>query len=107
MLKRRAEWLGMAATLLLLATSVAAQGPQRMGPGRGANGDGPRRMMPVEQRSGPALARDAETRDADLRERGPRLSPEERRQLRRDVHDAGRDLYPGRMSPRRREAGRE
>lgn len=100
MLKRRAGWTGMAVTLLLLATSVAAQGPQRPGPGRGANGDGPRRMMPVEQR-------DAGPRDGDLRERGPRLSPEERRQLRRDVHDAGRDLYPGRMSPRRREAGRE
>lgn len=25
-----------------------------------------------------------------------RLSPEERRQLRRDIHDAGRDLYPPR-----------
>lgn len=100
MLKRRAGWMGMAVTLMLLATSVAAQGPQRLGPGRGANGDGPRRMMPVEQR-------DAESRDADVRERGSRLSPEERRQLRRDVHDAGRDLYPGRMAPRRREAVRE
>lgn len=107
MLKRRTGWIGMAAALLLLATGVAAQGPQRLGPGRGAMGDGPRRMMPVEQRSGPEVQRDAESRDAGLRERGPRLSPEERRQLRRDVHDAGRDLYPGRMSARRREAGRE
>lgn len=30
-----------------------------------------------------------------------RLTPDERRQLRRDVHDAGRDLYPPRRDPRR------
>lgn len=34
---------------------------------------------------------------------GGRLSPEERRQLRRDVHEAGRDLYPERERLRRRE----
>jgi hypothetical protein len=30
------------------------------------------------------------------------MSPEERRQLRRDVHQAGRDLYPERMRAGRR-----
>jgi uncharacterized membrane protein len=44
-------------------------------------------------------------RDAAVPGGGNRLSPEERRQLRRDVHDAGRDLYldrerPGRRGPR-------
>lgn len=103
---RRATWAAVTAALCLFVTGASAQGQQRFGPGRGG-ADAPRRMMPVEQRSGPAAQRDAESRDGDLRERGPRLSPEERRQLRRDVHDAGRDLYPGRMSRRRREAGRE
>jgi hypothetical protein len=35
-----------------------------------------------------------------------RMTPEERRQLRRDVHQAGRDLYPERMRERRREMRR-
>jgi hypothetical protein len=35
----------------------------------------------------------------DMRGRGHMLSPEERRQLRRDIDDAGRDLY--RDPPRR------
>jgi len=32
-------------------------------------------------------------READEQQRPTRLTPEERRELRRDVHDAGRDLY--------------
>lgn len=35
-----------------------------------------------------------------------RMTPEERRQLRRDVHQAGRDLYPERARERRREMRR-
>jgi len=58
-------------------------------------------MMPAEQRS-----EQLSPRDAMLPGRGSRMSPEERRQLRRDVHDAGRDLYPGRMAPGRRELRR-
>jgi hypothetical protein len=30
-----------------------------------------------------------------------RMSPDERRQLRRDLHDAGRDVYPQRREGRR------
>lgn len=107
MAKRSTRWIGMAAALLVVATSAVAQGPQRLGPGHGANGDGPRRVMPADLRPAPALQSGAEPHDVEFRERDTRLSPEERRQLRRDVHEAGRDLYPGRMSPRRREAGRD
>ncbi|MFZ2627912.1 MAG: hypothetical protein WAX67_03415 [Rugosibacter sp.] len=32
------------------------------------------------------------------------MSPEDRRQLRRDVRDAGRDIYPERMPPGRRDS---
>ncbi|NTV09292.1 MAG: hypothetical protein HGA47_00770 [Zoogloea sp.] len=39
------------------------------------------------------------TNDAEEQRGGRRLSPEERRQLRRDIHDAGRDIYGER--PRR------
>jgi hypothetical protein len=35
-----------------------------------------------------------------------RMTPEERRKLRQDVHQAGRDLYPERMRERRREMRR-
>lgn len=98
MTKRSAGWAVVTAALWLLATGASAQVPQPMGPGRG---DGPHRLMPAEDRPGRAL------RDGEARERMHRLSSEERRQLRRDVHEAGRDLYPGRMAPQRRPAGRE
>ncbi|MBU0751543.1 MAG: hypothetical protein KJ787_10290 [Gammaproteobacteria bacterium] len=40
--------------------------------------------------------------DSDRCDGGPcRMSPEDRRQLRRDIHDAGRDLY--RRGPRHRD----
>jgi len=104
---RRAKWATLASILCLLAADVAAQGPQRMGPGRNAAGDGPRQMVPPLGGTGSAVPGEAGPDSGELRGRGHRLSPEERRQLRRDVHEAGRDLYPGRMSSRRREAGRE
>lgn len=99
--KRSVGWAAVAGALWLLMTGAAAQGPQRPGPGRDAGGDGPQRLMPVERRL------EQLSPDGDARGRGQRLSPEERRQLRRDVHDAGRDLYPHRMSAGRREQRRE
>ena len=44
-----------------------------------------------------AVDRSEQSRDADIparRARWQRLSPDERQQLRRDVHQAGRDIYP-------------
>jgi len=96
--KRRAKLAGVASALWLLAAGASAQEPQGPPPGRGANGGGPQRMMPVEQRPGQLPPRDAATPGSMKR-----LSPEERRQLRRDVHDAGRDLYGGQMSPSHRQ----
>jgi len=84
--------------LWLLAAGAAAQVAQRPSPERSANGDGPRRMMPAEQRP-----EELSPPDAGASRRGNRMSPEARRQLRRDIHEAGRDLYPGRMSPGHRE----
>lgn len=106
MTMRRAGWAVATAALWLLATSASAQAPQRMG-GRGVGDDRPYRLMPAEDRSARVSPAEGEVRDGDARERMHRLSAEERRQLRRDVHDAGRDLYPGRMSPGRRSADRE
>lgn len=98
--KRSAGWAGVASVLWLLVADVSAQGPQHLRPGRESNGGGPQRMLPLERRPESLPPRDAEPSG------GNRLSPEERRQLRRDVHEAGRDLYPDRMPPGRRELRR-
>jgi hypothetical protein len=97
---RRTILAGMASILWLLAADASAQGPDRPRGGRNANGGGPQRMMEVEQRR-PMMERDASAQGG-----GSRLSPEERRQLRRDVHEAGRDIYSDRMPPGRRESRR-
>lgn len=90
---------GMASVLWLLAADASAQGPDRPRGGRNANGGGPQRMMSIEQR--PMAPHEAQAPGG-----GNRLSPEERRQLRRDVHEAGRDIYSDRMPPGRRELRR-
>ena len=100
--KRRTAWAAMTAGLWLLVAGASAQGLQRPGPGRNAGADRPQRIAPAERRFEQLPADDAETRG-----RGPCLSPEERRQLRRDVHEAGRDLYPHRMPSGRRELRRQ
>jgi len=84
----------------LLAMGASAQEPVRPLPAR--EGGGPQRMMPAEQRPEQFSPREVMPPGG-----GNRLSVEERRQLRRDVHDAGRDLYPGRMGPGRRENRRQ
>lgn len=97
-----ARLAGVTSLLWLLVAGASAQGSQRPPPGRNPGGDGPQRMMPVEQRGEPAAQRDAAPPVG-----GNRMSPEERRQLRRDVHEAGRDLYSERMPPARRESRRQ
>ena len=75
-----------AVALILLASLPAAaqQGQGSRGIGRGAPG----RPTPPQQ----VPARDAawQSREAN---RDARMTPEQRRQLRRDVHDHGRDIY--------------
>jgi hypothetical protein len=95
--KQRAKLAGVAGALWLLTAVAAAQVAPRPPSGRDADG-GSQRLMPVEERPD-----QLSSRDASIPGRGKRLSPEERRQLRRDVHEAGRDLYSGRMSSGRRE----
>jgi len=111
--QRRAKWAGMAAALLLLAVDASAQGqqqppapdrgddarPQRMGPG--GMGPGPHRQQGRGNGAGPQgmapPTRPAQVAAEDgAAQRGGQMSREERRQLRRDVHEAGRDLYPER-----------
>lgn len=84
----------VAAALLLLAADVSAQGMQRRL--REHAGEG------TPQRMAPATRPTQFVPDEEARRGGGRMSPDERRQLRRDVQEAGRDLYPERMHRGRR-----
>lgn len=54
----------------------------------------PQRQPPHDfRREAPQRFQRSDRRGEDDAARPQRLSPEERRQLRRDVHDAGRELY--------------
>lgn len=79
----------------VLAANAVAEGPYRSSQPQPVSD----RMVSVER--GDASAPD----HAHEARRQSRMSPEERRQLRRDVHDAGRDLYRDR--PPRRESRQE
>ena len=110
-----AKWTGLAAALWLLAFDVSAQGQSRPPPGQGDGAGSPRMgqgpQHPPRHRgdgSGPQsmaqTARPAQfAADDPAAPRGGQMSKEERRQLRRDVHEAGRDLYPERKHGRSRE----
>ncbi|MCF8200248.1 MAG: hypothetical protein K9J42_15880 [Sulfuritalea sp.] len=91
----------VASVLWLVVASASAQGPHRAQKQRSI-GDAPQRMFPAEQRGD-----QRDTREALEARQNQRLSVEERRQLRRDVHEAGRDLYRERMRPGRRPSRRE
>lgn len=91
----------MTSVLWLVVAGAAAQGPQGIQKQRSLDA-GPPRSLPAERR-----AERRDSRDAFASHEGQRLSTEERRQLRRDVHEAGRDLYRERMRPGRRSSRRE
>ncbi len=92
---RRMRWIGLAAVLLLCAAEGSAQGMGR--PMRERDGPRPQRMVPE--------SRPTQFSPDGGAARQP-MTPEERRKLRQDVHEAGRDLYPERMRERRREMRR-
>ncbi|RTL33851.1 MAG: hypothetical protein EKK49_09480 [Rhodocyclaceae bacterium] len=82
--------LGLLLVGLLATGAAAAQGNERLGPFL-------RQYAAPQDRQGremPAFSAEPVRRqDVDENRNPRRWSPEERRQLRRDVHDAGRDVY--------------
>jgi hypothetical protein len=82
--------LGGALLIALVSLPAAAQHPQ------GGRHAGPGRPTPPQQV--PARDMGWQQRDAN---RDARMTPEQRRQLRRDVVDHGRDIY-GRPNPNNR-----
>jgi len=85
--------LGAVVLILLASLPAAAQQGQGQG-GRGMGRGAPGRPTPPQQ----VPARDTTNRDAN---RDARMTPEQRRQLRRDVHDHGRDIYRDRTGQNR------
>ena len=91
---KRVIALGGVVALLLASFPAFAQhntGGRRFGQG------GPMRQLPPQR----APMRDpaADNRGGN---RGMQLTPEQRQQLRRDIHDHGRDIYRDRGDARRR-----
>ncbi len=82
--------IALGAVALILFASLPAAAQQGQG-GRGVGRGAPGRPAPPQQ----VPARDTANRDA-------RMTPEQRRQLRRDVHDHGRDIYRERTAGKNR-----
>ncbi len=90
--------------LLILAAALPAHAFPGGGAGRSGGGgwlqvkDRPQQPQRDRQLQQPQRQQDA---DRQGQQGQQRMSPDERRQLRRDLHDAGRDVYPQRRDWRR------
>ena len=80
-------WAALGGALLLALASLPAEAQHAQGGGRQA---GPGRPSSPQQM--PARDMRQQQRDAN---RDARMTPDQRRQLRRDVADHGRDIYGG------------
>jgi len=87
----------MMSTFLIFAGSLPATAQQGEGKRRPGQAE-PTRSMPTQQQA-PAREPNRQNREAS---RDARMTPEARRQLRRDVHDHGRDIYHERTGPGKR-----
>ncbi|MDR0578878.1 MAG: hypothetical protein LBI87_15445 [Candidatus Accumulibacter sp.] len=85
---------GFSVVVLVMASMPAAgAGPWRSDRAENWRSD----LQPERRGSGPGDGRGEHRRgeDREMRQRQHRLSPEERSQLRRDIRDAGREIYHG------------
>lgn len=98
-----------AGRMVLLALSMSVALPAQAFPGgRGGGWFGAQRQQQVQrERDFPQRRQNADRQNGD-RQAAPqrpdnpqRMSPDERRQLRRDLREAGRDVYPQRRDWRR------
>lgn len=85
--------LSLLAAVTLVPTSFAQQ--QRSGREFRERGEGMGAVLPIRQGEGvqEAALRGGEFTLAAPPQRAGRMTPEERRQLRRDIDDAGREIY--------------
>jgi len=98
-MKRILVTAGLAAALAAAWPSAAQQGapPGRRAPDRPQQQPMPMRPLPPQQREFPQQFPGREANDP----RRAGMTPDERRQLRRDITDHGRDVYRDRQPPQR------
>lgn len=86
MMRKQWIWIAVTGALMAMSSAYAQLGQRRM---TGVRDDNERSapLQPVDQ-----AQRETPTQPPEM-QRPVRMSPEERRQLRRDIDDAGRELY--------------
>ena len=85
--------LYLLATCCLASVVMAQPAPSRQGSGQGRQDAAPPAQQPNQRRDDGRPATPAQPAQ-DAAQRSSRLSPEERKELRQQIHEAGHDLYP-------------
>ena len=91
LMKKRLLPLYLLATCCLAGLAMAQPAPSR--PGQGRQDAAPPAQQPNQRRDEARPATPAQPAQ-DAAQRSSRLSPEERKELRQQIHEAGHDLYP-------------
>ena len=91
LMKKRLLPLYLLATCCLAGVAMAQPAPSR--PGQGRQEAAPPAQQPNQRREDARPATPAQPAQ-DAAQRSSRLSPEERKELRQQIHEAGTDLYP-------------
>ena len=91
LMKKRLLPLYLLATCCLAGLAMAQPAPSR--PGQGRQEAAPPAQQPNQRREDARPATPAQPAQ-DAAQRSSRLSPEERKELRQQIHEAGTDLYP-------------
>ena len=90
-MKKRLLSLYLLATCCLAGVAMAQPAPSR--PGQGRQDAAPPAQQPNQRRDEARPATPPQPAQ-DAAQRSSRLSPEERKELRQQIHEAGHDLYP-------------
>ena len=91
LMKKRLLPLYLLATCCLAGVAMAQPAPSR--PGQGRQDAAPPAQQPNQRRDEARPATPPQPAQ-DAAQRSSRLSPEERKELRQQIHEAGTDLYP-------------
>jgi general stress protein YciG len=81
----------LSTTCVLAGLALAQNTPSRQEQGKDA-------APPAKQRSGEGSSAAPAQPAQDASKRGSKLSPEERKELRQQIHEAGHELYPRKRS---------
>ena len=93
LMKKRLFPLYLLVACCLAGLVMAQSAPSRPAPGQGRQDAAPPAQQP-KQRSDDGRPATPSQPPQDAAQRSSRLSPEERKELRQQIHEAGHDLYP-------------